>query len=81
MELDFADVITNPVEAYVNCLGALLLDGVICNTSGRAVVSDDGSAQLGMAQFFQTNTLGTCGFAPVEECGKFGFGGTGDDFA
>lgn len=57
-----------------------MFDRVIGDAKSSAVVSDNGSGRLGIAKFLEACTNGACFFAIVEESGKFGFGGAGDNF-
>ncbi len=38
-ELILSDTVANPMKSHVDCLAALLLDGVICKSNGRCVVA------------------------------------------
>ena len=51
LELALSDAVFDPIEAHVDGLGVLLLDGVIANAGGGAIVRLDGSGRLGMPEF------------------------------
>ena len=65
-ELALRNAVTNPVEAHIHRFGSLLLDGVVGNAGGSAIVGDDGGGRLGMAKFFERDALGY-GFLAVVE--------------
>ena len=65
----------------VDSFGAFLLDGVVGDAGGSAVVGLEGRWWLGMAEFFEGDANGTGFFAIVEEGSELGFGSAGDDFA
>ena len=52
LELALADTVADPIEAHVNCFGALLLDGVIDNSLSAGVVRLDWSCWLLVAEEF-----------------------------
>lgn len=41
IKLALADAITNPIKVHVNSLGALLLDGGVCDARSSTVVGDN----------------------------------------
>ena len=81
MKVALSDAVADPVKTHVNCLRALLLDDVIGNAEGGAVVRDHGSGRLGMTEFLQADSDRAGFFAVVEKSSEFGFGGAGQDFA
>jgi hypothetical protein len=48
-KLALADTVANPVKAHVNGLGSFLLDSVVGDAGGSAVVSLDWGGGLGVA--------------------------------
>lgn len=80
VELFLADTVAHPIISHVDCLGALLFDGVVGNSGGSAIVGDHGGGWLGVAEFFKADT-GWTGFFGVEEEGsQFGFSRRGLHF-
>ena len=77
MKLALPYAITNPIEMHVHCLGASLLDCIIGNTTGSAVVSDDGCGWLGMAEFIENVVNGIRFLAIVEQGCSFRLSCTG----
>ena len=65
-ELALADAVTDPVEAHVDGFGSALFYGVIGDTGGCVVVSDNGSGRLRVAEFFEARADGTCFLAVVK---------------
>ena len=49
-ELVLFDTVSNPVESHVYCLGTLLLDCVIPNSSSKLVICLNGCRGLGMTK-------------------------------
>ena len=54
VELSLAHPVADPIEAHVDGFGAFLFDGVVGNSGGGAVVSNNWGGGLGMAEFFKT---------------------------
>jgi hypothetical protein len=52
-ELAFFDAIFYPVKTHVDGFGATLLDSVVNDADGRAVVSDNRRGRLWMAHFIE----------------------------
>ena len=63
--------VSYPVEPHVYCIGTILLDGVIRNSSSTLVVCVYGSGRLGTTKLVQDGMNGDFLFCIEEECPKF----------
>ena len=52
-ELALSNLIADPIETHIHSLGMFLVDGVISNTTGSAIIGDNGSRRLRMTEFSQ----------------------------
>lgn len=80
-KLALAGSISDPVKAHINCLGSLLLDGVVGNAGGSGVVSGNGCWWLFVAEFFKGDSKGAGFAAIVEEGSEFSFCSTSENFS
>ena len=76
VEVTLVDAIANPVVAHIHRLGATLLDHVVGETVGRAVVSLHRNRMLLPAEFFKLNANWFGVDAVVEETAEFALGFT-----
>ena len=67
-EVTLFGMVSYPVEPRVYCLGALLLDDIICNPGSIYVICLYWSERLGMTKLMQGGTNGDCLFFIEEEC-------------
>ena len=80
-KLSLSNAVADPIETHINGFGTFLFDNVIGNSVGSTVVGLDRCGWLGIPQFFEGDANRAGFFAIVEECSKFRFRGTGDNFA
>jgi hypothetical protein len=80
VELSLLHLVAHPAESHVHGFGSLLLDGIACDTSGRAAVGFGNCRRLWVACFLKHCSDWACFFAVVKEGTKFGFGGAGCNF-
>jgi hypothetical protein len=52
-ELSLGGTVLDPVETHVDCLGAFLLDGVVGDSGGGAVIRLEGDRSLPVSHFFE----------------------------
>jgi hypothetical protein len=81
VELALADAVPYPIIPHIHCFGAALLDAVISNATGSAVVRDHQDRRLGVAKLFQGDSFGDSFFSIVEEPPELGFSVTGYSLA
>ena len=65
-EVATLDLVLDPIESHVNCLGPSLVDGLVDNHISRDVVGDHGGGWLWVAHFGQ-GLLEDHGFLAVDE--------------
>ena len=74
-ELALVFIIFYPVEAHVDHLGLLLIDGIVGKPFFRLIVNAEGSGRLWVAKFSQSGT-DRDGLLAINEAGAdFGLGG------
>ena len=56
VKLALADSVADPIETHIDCLGALLFDGVVGNAGSSAIVGNDGRGRLRMAELFEAES-------------------------
>ena len=71
------NLIGDPKIAHLHSTGALTFDCVVGNTSGSAVVADDGRGWLGMSHFSEGDAENFGFFGVEEQSTKFSFGSGG----
>jgi hypothetical protein len=82
LKLALANPIADPIKTHIDCFGPpFLFDSAGCDAVGSIVVSGHGSCGLGVSHFFKSNAQRASFLAIVEQGSKFGFCGTGKDFA
>ena len=79
IELALANAVSDPVEAHVNGLAALLFYRIVADAGCGAVVRLDWSGGLFVAQFLEGGAEGTSFTAIVEEGREFSLGSAGHD--
>ena len=79
LELALGDAVAEPVKAHVNGFGSILLDGVVEDTIGSAVVGLDRGRMLPESQFNESDSVGDCHTGIEVASTEFGFSGIGED--
>jgi hypothetical protein len=51
-ELSLADAVADPIKTHFHSFGAFLLDRIVSDAHGRAVVSDHGGSALWVSELF-----------------------------
>ena len=78
-ELSLADAVLDPEVAHVHCFGALVLDCIVGNAYGAAVVDLEWRWWLRMAKSNEDLSEDDCVFGIVEGTAEFGFSCGGDN--
>ena len=79
LELALGTVVLEPVEAHVDGFGSVLLDGVVEDTIGSAVVGLDRGRGLFVSQFSDGDAVGDCRTGIEVACPDFSFCSGGED--
>ena len=71
------NLIADPIEMHNHSFGMFLVDVVISNTAGSAIISDNRGRRLGMTKFSKDVSNSISLFAIVKQGRQFGLGSTG----
>jgi hypothetical protein len=66
-ELATTDLVTDPIVAHVHGFRPALLDAVVSNAAGGAIVRDHWGGRLGMAKFLERDAFRNGFFSIVEK--------------
>ena len=75
-KLALANPIAYPAIMHIHSFGMFLVDGVISNTAGSAIISDNGSRRLRMTEFGQDVANSISLLAIVKKGCQFGLSST-----
>jgi hypothetical protein len=78
-ELALSYTVPDPIVSHVHGLGPTLLDTVIGNDGGSAIVGDHGGRRLRVAELFKRNALRDSYLSIIEESSGLSFRGAGDN--
>ena len=79
MELALGNAVSEPVEAHANGFGSILLDGVVEDTIGSAVVGSDRGRGLFVSHFNEGDAVWDCHTGIQVACANFRFRSGGKD--